>query len=59
MKLTNLFSSSNNVFIELGGTGASFDWGLPFFMGKSVYAGIEGTNRPSSFGTGTYPYWAY
>jgi hypothetical protein len=52
-----LFSSSNNVFIELGAPlpGPSFDWGLPFFLGRSVYVGIEG--KTSSLGTG--PYWAY
>ena len=50
-----LFKSSNNVFIELGGPDTSFDWGLPFFLGRSVYVGIE--NKTSSLGTG--PYWAY
>ncbi len=54
---SNLFNSSNNVFIELGAPmpGTSFDWGLPFFLGRSVYVGIEG--KTSSLGTG--PYWAY
>lgn len=52
-----LLSSSNPnlVFIELGGTYTSFDWGLPFFLGRNVYVGIEG--KTSSLGTG--PYWAY
>jgi Protein of unknown function (DUF3443)/Bacterial Ig-like domain (group 2) len=52
---STLFSSSNNVFIELGGPDTSFDWGLPFFLGRSVYVGIDG--QTSSLGTG--PYWAY
>ena len=54
---SSLFNSSNNVFIELGApmSGTSFDWGLPFFLGRSVYVGIEG--KTSSLGTG--PYWAY
>ena len=52
-----LFSSVNNVFMELGAPspGTSFDWGLPFFLGRNVYVGIEG--KTSSLGTG--PYWAY
>jgi hypothetical protein len=52
---STLFSSSNNVFVELGGPDRSFDWGLPFFLGRSVYVGIE--EKISSLGTG--PYWAY
>jgi hypothetical protein len=50
-----LFKSPNKVFIELGGPDTSFDWGLPFFLGRSVYVGIDG--QTSSLGTG--PYWAY
>jgi Protein of unknown function (DUF3443)/Bacterial Ig-like domain (group 2) len=53
---TLLYQTSNNVFIELGGPEPDgFDWGLPFFLGRSVYVGIEG--KTSSLGTG--PYWAY
>jgi hypothetical protein len=52
---TTLFGSSNNVFIELGGPDESFIWGLPFFLGRRVYIGLEG--KTSSLGTG--PYWAY
>ena len=51
-------TTNNNVFVELGQNsqvGGSFDWGLPFFLGKKVYVGIEHT--PSTLGTG--PYWAY
>ncbi len=45
--------SGNQVFVELGavGDGFSFDWGLPFFFGKSVYIGIDSES--------TGPYWAY
>ncbi|KAB0671227.1 DUF3443 family protein [Oryzomonas sagensis] len=50
------FTTSNQVFGDLGGGAAnSFDWGLPFFLGRSVFVGIDGAS--SSLGTG--PYWAY
>ncbi|HZF16687.1 MAG TPA: DUF3443 family protein [Steroidobacteraceae bacterium] len=53
---------TNNVtfvaFSSLAGTtsfGGSFDWGLPFFYGRSVYVAIEGQSTSS----GTGPYFAY
>jgi hypothetical protein len=56
---TTLFQTTNNVFSTLGGpwtsTPLNFDWGLPFFFGRNVYIGIDGTR--SSLGTG--PYWGY
>jgi hypothetical protein len=58
-----LFATSNAVFAELAGdTGTSdpyFDWGLPFFFGKTVYVGISGTTTSGFTGTNTGPYWAY
>ena len=52
-----LFSSSNMVFDDIGGTllGNGFDWGLPFFFGRNVFIGFEGKVA----GLGTGPYWAY
>jgi hypothetical protein len=52
----SLYNSPNNVFPDIGGTNVGqFDWGLPFFFGRNVYVGLEGTL--SSLGSG--PYWAY
>jgi len=55
--LESLLNSPNNVFSDIGGSSPdlSFDWGLPFFLGRNIVVGFEG--RGSSLGTG--PYWAY
>jgi hypothetical protein len=51
-----LINSFNNVFPDIGGSFSSgFDWGLPFFFGRNVFVGLDGSG--SSLGTG--PYWAY
>jgi hypothetical protein len=34
---------------------ASFDWGLPFFFGRTVFTAIEGMSTPG----GTGPYFAF
>jgi hypothetical protein len=34
------------------GTTASFDWGLPFYFGRTVYTAVE--NAATSVGTGPY-----
>lgn len=58
---------ANWVFSDIAGTSSFtgsagnglpslyFDWGLPFFFGRTVFVAIEG--RSTSGGTG--PYWAY
>ncbi len=54
----NLDSNTKFVFNDLAsdsGDPTSFDWGFPFFLGRSVYTGIVG--KSSSLGTG--PYWAF
>jgi hypothetical protein len=51
-----LFASPNSAFNNLGGdNGQSFDLGLPFFFGRTVFIGIEGQSTPGGAG----PYWAY
>jgi hypothetical protein len=51
-----LFATGNDVFNNLGGSAMGiFDWGVPFFLGRAVFVGINGQN--SVLGPG--PYWAY
>jgi Protein of unknown function (DUF3443) len=38
-----------------GPDAGTFDWGLPFFFGRSVFTAIEGKSTPG----GTGPFWAY
>ena len=48
-------SPSIMVFSDIGASSPDFDWGLPFYFGRNVFVGVEGTT--SSLGTG--PYFAY
>jgi hypothetical protein len=51
-------SASDAVFDDLAGTGldnTSFDWGLPFFFGRSVFIALDGATTPGGKG----PYVAY
>lgn len=57
-------SGKNVAFSELGGPnapisgcGSSFDWGLSFFYGKSVFTGIE--QQPVTGTNYVGPFWAY
>jgi hypothetical protein len=47
-------ASAANVGAD-GGLGNSFDWGLPFFFGRSVYVAFAGAVTPKGLG----PYWAW
>ncbi|HEU5408581.1 MAG TPA: DUF3443 family protein, partial [Nitrospira sp.] len=51
----NLIQTGNAVFNNLGGPSSTFDWGLPFFLGRVVFVGIEG--QLSTLGTG--PFYAF
>jgi hypothetical protein len=51
-----LIGSPNTAFNDLGGdSSGNFDFGLPFFFGKSMYTAIEGQTTPA----GTGPYFAF
>jgi hypothetical protein len=51
-----LFNTPNVAFDNLGGPSAgSFEWGLPFFFGRTVYGAIELQSTPAGLG----PYFAY
>jgi hypothetical protein len=51
-----LFNSGASVFSNIGGQMNNYlDYGLPFFLGRTVYVGIDST--ASTLGTG--PYWAF
>jgi hypothetical protein len=54
---TTLFGTNDTAFSDLGGTGDanSFAWGLPFFLGRSVYVAVAGASTPGGAG----PYFAY
>jgi hypothetical protein len=53
---TLLGNASDFVFSNLAGPNpGSFDWGLPFFLGRNVFTAIESQGTPA----GTGPYFAY
>ncbi len=49
-------TNPNIIFNNIGGNFAdSFDWGLPFYLGRTVFHGIDG--KASSLGPGPYFAW--
>ncbi len=52
----NSLPAANSAFNNIGGSQPNFfDWGLPFFFGKSVFVALELSSTPGGSG----PYWAY
>ena len=45
----------NNLAAPSGSFPSSFDWGLPFFLGRNVFTAIEGKSTPGGAG----PFFAY
>lgn len=54
---SDLIASGNQVFNDIGASAPAgvFTWGLPFFFGRTVFVGLEGTSSP----LGTGPYFAF
>jgi hypothetical protein len=54
---TTLLTNSYFAYDNLAGPGSTgqFDWGFPFFVGRTVYVALEGTSTPGGKG----PYFAY
>ena len=53
---STFLNSPNNLLPQIGGPFAGyFDWGLPFFYGRSVFTAIEGQSTAGGVG----PYFAY
>ena len=58
----SLFSNGGNyAFNDLGGSfgGPGFDWGLPFFYGRTVYTAIEAKSVSTGSGSLTGPFHAF
>ena len=52
----DLTGSNPTCFVSPGTMAPCFDWGLPFFFGRTVFVGLEQRNIS---GAGTGPIWAY
>ncbi|MDR3606539.1 MAG: DUF3443 family protein [Oligoflexia bacterium] len=56
----SLFSTNYSAFSTVAGNATGmFDWGLPFFYGRTVYVGLDGTSATINSSSVTGPYWAF
>jgi hypothetical protein len=55
----SLFMTGNYLFNNLASQSADFDWGLPVFLGRNVFIGIDVATASINGSTVTGPYWAY
>jgi len=58
----NLLAFNNTAFSNLGGSnlpGTGVDWGSPFFMGRTVYIGLENSVISINNSSATGPFWAF
>jgi len=58
----NLLAFNNTAISNLGGSnlpGTGVDWGSPFFMGRTVFIGLEGSVISINNSSATGPFWAF
>lgn len=59
---SSIFATRDHAIPNLGGpvnNNTIFDWGLPFFFGRTVFIGIEGRNATVNSGLATGPFYAF
>lgn len=49
----------NNIGSDITAPDLTFDWGLPFFFGRDVFVGFQGTTGEFNSASYAGPYWAY
>jgi hypothetical protein len=56
----SIVNNGNTAYSNIGAPMSNtFDWGLPFFYGKTIYVGIDGSTATINGSTSTGPYWAF
>jgi hypothetical protein len=55
-----LFATGNSAYDNVcAASQGIFDWGLPFFFGRTVYVGLAGASATVNGSSATGPYWAF